>query len=254
MGTRTPFSSAMKLCAALLLVATCAHAAPIVNVTSPDVKCCVTCAEPLEKYYSIDTKHNMCGECCMNPKDYTKYKLFEPGLTKATADNKPCADAKFVEYDSTVTHGFGPIKMTLDLYKPPTLVSGAPTGTFCGGVPFIISMNMTVHDDSTFDYHNNVKVAHKTVDCTGEKFTWVDSTKIFDISKALADPNDCLAKAVAQDSKSKPTLSFDGTNVVAKNGYGTLKLKPCSADNTEAAPTALLEGSRKAANVANGTG
>ena len=25
---------------------------------------------------------------------------------------------RFHTYDSTVTHGFGPIKMTLDLYKP----------------------------------------------------------------------------------------------------------------------------------------
>ena len=82
-----------------------------------DGPCCNTCVEPLEKYYSIDKIHNMCGECCMDPKKYAIYKIFEPGLTKAT-DNTPCKDNKYSGYDSTVTHGFGPIKMTLDLYKP----------------------------------------------------------------------------------------------------------------------------------------
>ena len=30
----------------------------------------------------------------------------------------PARTHRFHTYDSTVTHGFGPIKMTLDLYKP----------------------------------------------------------------------------------------------------------------------------------------
>eukprot|EP00294_Goniomonas_avonlea_P009437 CAMPEP_0114546368 /NCGR_PEP_ID=MMETSP0114-20121206/3896_1 /TAXON_ID=31324 /ORGANISM="Goniomonas sp, Strain m" /LENGTH=212 /DNA_ID=CAMNT_0001730857 /DNA_START=6 /DNA_END=644 /DNA_ORIENTATION=- len=82
--------------------------------------CCETCTvSGEEKYYSIDHRHNMCGECCMNPKYYPEYKIFEPGLKKA-ADNTPCPDFKFSTYNSTVTHGFGPIKMTLDLYNPDT--------------------------------------------------------------------------------------------------------------------------------------
>ena len=71
-----------------------------------------------EKYYSVDKSHNMCGECCMDPKDYNKYHLFEPGLTKADGTNTPCADIKYGSYKETVTHGFLSIKMTLDLYKP----------------------------------------------------------------------------------------------------------------------------------------
>jgi len=53
----------------------------------------------------------------MNPKQYWLYKIFEPGLKKAT-DNTPCGDNHYHNYTSTVTHGFGPVKMTLDLYGP----------------------------------------------------------------------------------------------------------------------------------------
>merc|ERR1712072_139511 len=268
-------------------------------------------AAGLEKYYSVAksmTGVEHCGECCMDPKKYKLYHFFEKNLTKAT-DDSPCKGFGFTKYDSTVTHGFGPVKMTLDLYDKPAeepsfladvqfvedpvscmkskcpsqiskcmsdakcnallacaakcapsdsacikacakggidgavlgmvmcakkngcfsdvaaVPNGPPNGLFCGKVPFIISMNMTVNAATmTFDYNNDIKVAHKSVSCSGEKFKY-DGTN-FDISGALADPNDCLAKAISQDAKSKPTITFDGTNIVAKNGYGTLKLKP----------------------------
>ena len=51
------------------------------------------------------------------PADHKKYKLFEPGLTKANSTT-PCPELGYPTYDSTVTHGAGPIKMTLDLYDP----------------------------------------------------------------------------------------------------------------------------------------
>lgn len=80
-------------------------------------QCCLTCdGQPKQKYYSVDHSHNMCGECCMDPKDFWKYHLFEPGLKKANSSS-PCADLKYGGYDSTVTHGFLNFKMTLDLYK-----------------------------------------------------------------------------------------------------------------------------------------
>jgi hypothetical protein len=44
--------------------------------------------------------------------------LFEKNLTKATT-NTPCADFGFTDYLQTDTHGFGPIKMTLDMYTFP---------------------------------------------------------------------------------------------------------------------------------------
>lgn len=46
-------------------------------------KCCTSCSGVPQKYYSIDKVHNKCGECCMDPKYYDIYKIFEPGLTKA---------------------------------------------------------------------------------------------------------------------------------------------------------------------------
>jgi hypothetical protein len=78
---------------------------------------CSTNGSGLAKYYSIDSFHNMCGECCMKPSPYPVYKLFEPGLTAANNSN-PCAEKGYDNYSSTVTHGFGPVKMTLDLYGP----------------------------------------------------------------------------------------------------------------------------------------
>jgi hypothetical protein len=77
---------------------------------------CVTTGE--EKFYSIDTRHNNCGECCMRPEDYDLYKVFEPGLTPANGTVTPCADLNYHTYLETVTHGFMSIKMTLDLYGP----------------------------------------------------------------------------------------------------------------------------------------
>jgi len=94
---------------------------PILFMDTIEDMCCVDeCATVgQEKYYSIDTKHNMCGECCMAPADYPMYKRFEKGLTKAPdGDFSPCTTLGFSDYDSTVTHGFASIKMTLDLYNP----------------------------------------------------------------------------------------------------------------------------------------
>ena len=81
----------------------------------PTTPCCHSCVEPLEKYHSVDHVFNNCGEACMAPSKFWIYKLFEPGLEKSTT-NTPCADREFTEYENTPTHGFGPIKMTLDLY------------------------------------------------------------------------------------------------------------------------------------------
>ena len=80
-------------------------------------KCCSKCEDENKvKYYSIDTKHDRCGECCMNPKYYKIFKIFESGLTLADNDS-PCEAFKYSVYENTETHGFGPIKVTLDKYK-----------------------------------------------------------------------------------------------------------------------------------------
>ena len=92
----------------------------IVAAAAADDQCCKHCDESasLAKYYSVDKLHNKCGECCMKPSQYKLYKVFEPGLTAANGSDTPCRERGFSNYDSTVTHGFGPVKMTLDLYDP----------------------------------------------------------------------------------------------------------------------------------------
>jgi len=94
------------------------------TVTAEDGPCCTDCAEPLEKYYSVDVPHGFCGETCMDPKKYWLFKIFESNLTKAT-DNTPCAEqftptgGHYTNYSSTVTHGVpGLLSITLDLFAP----------------------------------------------------------------------------------------------------------------------------------------
>jgi len=79
-----------------------------------DSPCCATCEGPREKYLSVDTTHGHCGECCMEPEHYAGFKIFEPNLEPSNGQS--CSDRGYPKYDSTVTHGVGPVSMTLDLY------------------------------------------------------------------------------------------------------------------------------------------
>jgi len=76
-------------------------------------KCCTSCSIPYVKYYSL--AQGRCGESCLDPKDYFKYKVFEFNLTKAIT-NTPCSDYGYKIYNGTHTHSAGVIKATLDLY------------------------------------------------------------------------------------------------------------------------------------------
>ncbi len=76
-------------------------------------KCCVSCTLPAIKYYTL--RNGKCGEACIDPKDYAKIKVFEPGLTKAES-NTPCADKHHTIYNGTETHGAGTLKVSLDMY------------------------------------------------------------------------------------------------------------------------------------------
>jgi len=66
-------------------------------------KCCETCPEGTDKYYSIPNEDN-CGESCIAPEDYNKYHKLEPGLLLAET-NTPCPDHDYPVYDHTETHG-----------------------------------------------------------------------------------------------------------------------------------------------------
>ena len=85
--------------------------------------CCNACDDSKGeiKAYSIDHIFNMCGECCLQPGDFWKYKIFEFGLTKVDdVKSSPCHDAGYTNYYETDTHGVpGLISMTLDMYKKP---------------------------------------------------------------------------------------------------------------------------------------
>ena len=81
-------------------------------------KCCEACTKKDEvKYYSIDTKYDRCGECCLNPKVFFIFKFFEKGLT--LAENTTCESLGYSSYEETESHGVFPIKVTLDKYKKP---------------------------------------------------------------------------------------------------------------------------------------
>lgn len=85
---------------------------------SDDERCCTDCSGGTEKYYSIAKLFNNCGESCILPEDFKKYKLFEPGLTLADT-NTPCFDRNYTQYLETTTHGEqGPVQATLDMYGP----------------------------------------------------------------------------------------------------------------------------------------
>ena len=106
--------------------------------------------------------------------------------------------------------------------------NGPPTGLFCGKLPLIIKENMTVYGNNTFDYHNDVNVAKIHIDCYGEKFEWDSANNDFNLTAIQNDPTDCLTKASTTYKTGFPSFTFDGTNIVSKNKYGKLKMKPVS--------------------------
>lgn len=87
------------------------------NVFLNEDKCCDVCPSGTDKYYSTPFffKHN-CGESCIKPEDYIKYKILEPALTKANTSH-PCQEKGYINYLETETHSFGPIKVDLDMYS-----------------------------------------------------------------------------------------------------------------------------------------
>lgn len=94
--------------------------ASIASLARGDDKCCETCPEGQQKYYSVDSKHGHCGEACIEPSSFKAFKIFEPNLTIADGSTgyTSCAELGWPQYTETVTHG-DPLKIltcTLDLY------------------------------------------------------------------------------------------------------------------------------------------
>ncbi len=103
----------------LLASALCVNlTTPTTHLSASDTPCCIKCDEEngYAKYFSVVAWNKMCGESCIKPSDYWKFKIFEHNLTRAT-NNTPCADRNFTLYEKTEAHGFGPIKVSIDFYS-----------------------------------------------------------------------------------------------------------------------------------------
>jgi len=80
-------------------------------------KCCDSCGEGLDMYYSIDDHWDRCGQACFNPDDYDFYHKFEKNLLPAGDSNTPCFDRSYTRYVKTTTHEAGDIAAaTFDMY------------------------------------------------------------------------------------------------------------------------------------------
>ena len=117
----------MTLCRlALLLLLPTHYAAP---THADDAPCCVVCHSPRAKYFSVDGKHDLCGEACLLPALFPLFKYFEKNLTAAASrDEHACSKQLsnkgfwYSRYNGTVTHGVpGALEIQLDLYAPPVL-------------------------------------------------------------------------------------------------------------------------------------
>ena len=87
-----------------------AMAVCIIHINSVNCeKCCEGICEidGEEKYFSLDSRTNNCGECCMRPEDYDLYHKFEKNLLPANDTVTPCLDLHYNVYLETVTHGAG---------------------------------------------------------------------------------------------------------------------------------------------------
>merc|ERR1711865_586660 len=74
-----------------------------------------TCTDGAKKYYSIDGAE--CGEVCLNPTFEPFAKVTNPNLKGPVGDSESvCYDQGFTTYEKTVSKGFGPIKVDIDLY------------------------------------------------------------------------------------------------------------------------------------------
>lgn len=100
---------------ALLTIVPAAHA------TDP---CCRgACTGDETKFWRIVEVNSTtrCEETCLGSMKAKAVHLYERDLTAANGTNNPCADQGYPTYDSTVTSGMLPLKVTADRY--------APTGT-----------------------------------------------------------------------------------------------------------------------------
>eukprot|EP00965_Chrysotila_dentata_P074819 2472474-Pleurochrysis_carterae.AAC.1 len=91
----------------------------------PSGRCCHTCHSSQHKFYSVDIRGPMCGECCLSwASFFPVFKHFEPNMSLAEGDSAACAQqlspngTRYSRYVKTVVHGIWPVKVVVDMYAP----------------------------------------------------------------------------------------------------------------------------------------
>jgi len=105
-------------------------------------------------------------------------------------------------------------------------LKAAPSGKFCGSVPFIISVTADLGDTCNLDI--DVKITGQDVSCPTEAYKASDTEITF---PNVANTGDCMGDALRGQSKdpTKYTLSVnsDGTLTFNSDGYPPLKMTSC---------------------------
>lgn len=91
--------------------------ASIASLARGDDKCCETCPEGQQKYYSVNSNWAYCVEVCLEPSSIKEYKPFEWNLTVADGSTgyTSCAELGWPQYNLTFTHG-DKLQIWTDLY------------------------------------------------------------------------------------------------------------------------------------------
>jgi len=116
----------------------------------------------------------------------------------------------------------------LALIRAGDIAAAAPTGKYCGSVPFIIDNSITFNGDGTAALDINVKIAHQEIKCPTEAVA-VSATSV--TFPNTATTGDCVGDAV-RTQKKDPSKYFldvnsDGTLSFHSDGYPALKMKSC---------------------------
>merc|ERR1719446_250172 len=110
--------------------------------------------------------------------------------------------------------------------KKKALFVSALSGTYEGGVPFIIDMTLKFNGDSTMDFDNNVKIAHQEIKCPGAKIAETATAVTF---PNIGNTGDCMGDALRGQKKDVTKffidVNSDGSLTFHSDGWPNLKLK-----------------------------
>jgi len=145
--------------------------------------CCKTCQAGKQKYFSIphpEDANSECGECCLEPRLFRFWKVFEPKLQSGL-----CASQGYTQYTKTETDGVWPLEVASDRYIRDS-----------GRLACTTAMHAVYADMHDGDM-KEVKISGSsmTIKPSGNNQTWVVN--------AVVDPKSCSA-GVDFNVKGKP--------------------------------------------------